>query len=170
TSTSAAQPFSAPLTPSGSPQDKKNAHAVAEKKVHPLVRSSVPAGTPLKGLNFFKDKSDPVAMADEEYPDWLWTILDKKDTKDNADSGDLFSKSKKQRRIAAKRLRKEQLANPELLTPKIPLYEQTVDLPSGDGTPEGAIQAISARDALTKSMRKKRRADIKEKNFLKAMG
>lgn len=23
-----------------------------------------------------KDKSDPVAMEDSEYPDWLWRILD----------------------------------------------------------------------------------------------
>jgi large subunit ribosomal protein L54 len=31
----------------------------------------------LKGLNFYKDKQDPVAMADEEYPAWLWGVLDK---------------------------------------------------------------------------------------------
>jgi hypothetical protein len=37
----------------------------------------VPAGTVLKGLNFYKDKQDPVAMADEEYPVWLWSVLDK---------------------------------------------------------------------------------------------
>jgi hypothetical protein len=33
-----------------------------------------------------------------------------------------------------------------------------------------AIEAMEARDALTKSMRKNRRAKIKEANFLKAMG
>ncbi|KAF1951943.1 hypothetical protein CC80DRAFT_480409 [Byssothecium circinans] len=171
TSTSAAQPFSAPITPAGSPQLKKDAAAVAEKKATPLVRSSVPAGTPLKGLNFLKDKSDPVAMADDEYPEWLWTILDRQEKKgEGAGAGDLFSKSKKQRRLAAKRLRKEQLANPELLVPKVPVYEQTVDLPASDGSLEGAVKAIEARDGLTKAMRGKRRADIKEKNFLKAMG
>jgi len=31
----------------------------------------------LKGLNFYKDKQDPVAMADEEYPAWLWGVLEK---------------------------------------------------------------------------------------------
>lgn len=31
----------------------------------------------MKGLNFYKDKQDPVAMADEEYPAWLWGVLDK---------------------------------------------------------------------------------------------
>lgn len=77
TSTSAAQPFSTPLYPSpettgvssksASPQSTKN---------KPKIVSSVPAGTPLKGLNYFKNKTDPVAMVDEEYPDWLWTVLD----------------------------------------------------------------------------------------------
>jgi large subunit ribosomal protein L54 len=48
----------------------------AKKKAPAAVaQSSVPAGTPLRGLNFFKDKSDPVAMEDSEYPDWLWTIV-----------------------------------------------------------------------------------------------
>ncbi|KAF2634341.1 hypothetical protein P280DRAFT_278232 [Massarina eburnea CBS 473.64] len=168
TSTSAAQPFSAPITPAASPQLKKEA---AEKKTTPLVRSAVPAGTPLKGLNFLKDKTDPVAMADEEYPEWLWSILDRQEKKgEGAAAGDLFSKSKKQRRVAAKRLRKEHLANPELLGPKIPVYEQTLDLPASDGTLDGSVKASDARDGLTKAMRGKRRADIKEKNFLKAMG
>jgi large subunit ribosomal protein L54 len=80
------------------------------------------------------------------------------------------AKSKKQRRVAAKALRKQQLMNPEALAPKIPLHEQTIDLPSGDGSLQGAIAAMEARDALTKSMRKNRRAKIKEANFLKAMG
>jgi len=53
----------------------------------------VPAGTVLKGLNFYKDKQDPVAMADEEYPAWLWKVLDK--TSGDAvgakvDEGDLY--------------------------------------------------------------------------------
>jgi large subunit ribosomal protein L54 len=80
------------------------------------------------------------------------------------------AKSKKQRRLAAKRLRKEQAMNPELLTPKVPIYEQTIDLPSGDGSLAGAVEAAGARGELTKAMRDKRRASIKEANFLKAMG
>lgn len=57
-----------------------------------------------------------------------------------------------------------------MLIPKVPLYEQTIDLPAGDGTLFGAVQAAEARDELTKAMRNKRRASIKEANFLKAMG
>jgi large subunit ribosomal protein L54 len=82
----------------------------------------------------------------------------------------LLAKSKKQRRLAAKRLRKEQLANPGMLVPKVPIYEQTIDLPAGDGSLEGAVKAAGAREELTKAMRNKRRANIKEANFLKAMG
>jgi large subunit ribosomal protein L54 len=172
TSTSAAQPFSAPLTPAPSPSIAKNAAKVADKKPTPLVKSSVAVGTPLKGLNFEKNKQDPVALADDEYPAWLWTILERQEgAKGDAGAvGDLFSKSKKQRRLAAKRLRKEQAMNPELLAPKVPLYEQTIDLPAGDGSLEGAVQAAGARGELTKAMRDKRRANIKEANFLKAMG
>jgi len=80
------------------------------------------------------------------------------------------AKSKKQRQRAAKALRKQALQNPESLAPKIPLYEQSIDLPSGDGTLQGAIEAGEARQGLTKAMRDKRRSKIKEANFLKAMG
>lgn len=56
-----------------------------------------------------------------------------------------------------------------MLQPKIPLYEQSVDLPRGDGTLSGAAEAAQARRDLTKAMRAKRRAKIKEDNFLKGM-
>lgn len=91
TSTGAAQPLSEPLTPAPSPEQKTQAADAAKKKVQPLVKSSIAAGTPLKGLNFEKNKQDPVALADEEYPDWLWTILDRQEKKgDQAGQGDLF--------------------------------------------------------------------------------
>ncbi|RKP38126.1 mitochondrial ribosomal protein L37-domain-containing protein [Dimargaris cristalligena] len=48
--------------------------AAPEKKPHPV--SITPEGTVLKGLNFSIDKKDPVAKKDEEYPEWLWTLLD----------------------------------------------------------------------------------------------
>ncbi|KAF1840577.1 uncharacterized protein K460DRAFT_381344 [Cucurbitaria berberidis CBS 394.84] len=170
TSTSAAQPLSEPLTPAASPDLKAQAAKAAEKKATPLVKSSIPAGQPLKGLNFLKNAQDPVALPDDEYPQWLWTILDRQEQKADAGAGDLFSKSKKQRRLAAKRLRKEQAMNPEMLIPKVPIYEQTIDLPVGDGSLDSAAKAADARDELTKAMRNKRRATIKEANFLKAMG
>jgi large subunit ribosomal protein L54 len=52
---------------------------------------------------------------------------------------------------------------------KVPLYEQSIDMPIGDGTVEGAMLAAAKRQELTKAMRGKRRATIKETNFLKTM-
>lgn len=85
-------------------------------------------------------------------------------------NGKFLAKSKKQRRLAAKALRKQQLLNPESLAPKVPLYEQSVDLPAGGQSVEEALEANKARQELTKAMRAKRRSGIKEANFLKAMG
>ncbi|CAK4032381.1 Hypothetical predicted protein [Lecanosticta acicola] len=170
TSKSAAQPFSTPETPSPHnldlPIDTKR-----QSKAPVKIQSSVPAGTVLKGLNFMKNKEDPVALDDKEYPDWLWSALEKSkpEATEGGAEGDLFSKSKKQRRIAAKALRKQQLLNPESLAPKVPLYEQTIDLPAGDGSVTGAKDARQARQELTKAMREKRRSKIKEANFLKEM-
>ncbi|KAJ2781614.1 hypothetical protein H4R18_002758 [Coemansia javaensis] len=45
----------------------------AAKKV---PASSAVDGTVLKGLNIYKEGKDPVALKDEEYPAWLWTLLD----------------------------------------------------------------------------------------------
>lgn len=72
--------------------------------------------------------------------------------------------------MAAKRLRKQAMLNPDLLAPKVPVYEQSVDLPAGDGSVQGSLKADKAREDLTKAMREKRRKAIKEANFLKAMG
>lgn len=32
----------------------------------------------LKGINYLKNRDDPVALKEEEYPEWLWRCLDKK--------------------------------------------------------------------------------------------
>ena len=91
TSTAAAQPFSEPLTPAPPAELKTQASQAAKKKVTPLVKSSIAAGTPLKGLNFEKNKQDPVALHDDEYPEWLWTILTRQEKlAEGAGMGDLF--------------------------------------------------------------------------------
>lgn len=41
------------------------------KKKRKKVISSCPPGTILKGLNYLKDRSDPIALEDSEYPSWL---------------------------------------------------------------------------------------------------
>jgi large subunit ribosomal protein L54 len=48
---------------------------------------------PLKGLGYFKGKDPPMAMEDNEYPDWLWGLLDsvKKASKGGEEiAGDAF--------------------------------------------------------------------------------
>lgn len=91
TSTSAAQPFSTPLTPAQGVADLPNPSETGKQAVK--VQSSVPAGTVLKGLNFMKNKQDPVAMEDSEYPPWLWTVLNQRGDVANSagdTEGDLF--------------------------------------------------------------------------------
>ncbi|RIA96056.1 mitochondrial ribosomal protein L37-domain-containing protein [Glomus cerebriforme] len=62
------------------------------------IQSSVPAGTILKGLNFHKDGADPIALPDDDYPNWLWEILDKE--KDEQLRNNVYSRQhhKKQRK------------------------------------------------------------------------
>ncbi|KAK4229524.1 mitochondrial ribosomal protein L37-domain-containing protein [Podospora fimiseda] len=150
--------------------------AVSGDKPAPL--SSCPAGTVLSGLTYFKGQSDPVALPDEAYPPWLWKCLDAKEdtTKSNdAEAADEYSKSKKQRRLAAKRARDAQaklLASGDLeaLAPKVPLSKQSINLPGGaSGKLEDALAAADSRENLRKAMRKERRQHIKESNYLKSM-
>ncbi|KAK1776146.1 mitochondrial ribosomal protein L37-domain-containing protein [Copromyces sp. CBS 386.78] len=143
-----------------------------------LSISSCPAGTKLNGLNYFKNKNDPVALPDEEYPEWLWRCLEvqkKTDDAVDADAGDEFSKSKKQRRLAMKRARTLEAklmasGDLEALAPKIPLQKQSVNLPGAvNGGVQDAVLADEKREELRKAMRKERKAKIKETNYLKAM-
>ncbi|KAH9445676.1 hypothetical protein MJO28_012470 [Puccinia striiformis f. sp. tritici] len=53
------------------PQEKKTTQA----KKTGLV-STIPEGSPIKGLAYIKGESDPIAKADGEYPSWLWTLLE----------------------------------------------------------------------------------------------
>ncbi len=59
-----------------------------------LPVSAAPAGTPLKGLNHIKGKDDPVALPEDEYPEWLWRCLDsnKEEGATKAGEGDEFCK------------------------------------------------------------------------------
>lgn len=55
----------------------------------PGVRRSIcPEGTILTGLNFMKGGLDPVAMKDEDYPEWLWSCLDVKEKKSSGVADD----------------------------------------------------------------------------------
>jgi large subunit ribosomal protein L54 len=85
------------------------------------------------------------------------------------------AKSKKLRRAAAKRQRKleaKMLASGDMsaLQPKIPLTQQSIDLPANEeGTIEGALEAEAKRKELRSALREERRKKIKETNYLKSM-
>ncbi|KAK3694760.1 mitochondrial ribosomal protein L37-domain-containing protein [Podospora appendiculata] len=140
--------------------------------------SSCVEGTILHGLNFLKGREDPVALPDAAYPEWLWRCLEvQKKTSEATDAnlGDEFSKSKKQRRLAAKRTRTSEAkmlasGDMEALAPKIPLSKQSINLPgSEDGSLADAMVAAGKREDLRRAMRKERKAKIKEDNYLKTM-
>lgn len=87
----------------------------------------------------------------------------------------LPAKSKKLRRAAAKRQKKLEarlLASGDMsaLEPKIPLTQQSIDLPANEeGTIEGALEAEEKRQELRAALRDERRKKIKETNYLKSM-
>lgn len=56
------------------------------KKRPPKPLSSCVQGTTLRGLNVLKSGQDPIALADEEYPTWLWQILEAEQTTPSADA------------------------------------------------------------------------------------
>lgn len=72
------------LTPDASANTKATSEYVNPTPVTdpttPRIKSAAPAGTVLKGLGFLQNKPQPIALPDEEYPSWLWKLLD-------ADSG-----------------------------------------------------------------------------------
>lgn len=89
TSTSAAQPFSTPFTPTPSSLGISSKTAPLDSDGKSRTKSSVKAGTPLRGLGFIKGKEAPIAKEDSEYPEWLWGLLDKDKWKEEqSDKGD----------------------------------------------------------------------------------
>ncbi|KAJ4003426.1 hypothetical protein NW752_011877 [Fusarium irregulare] len=144
----------------------------------PVPRSQCVAGTVLTGLNYTKGGQDPVAKHDDEYPEWLWNCLDvlKRDA-DAADegAGDEFSKSKKQRKLAAKRQKAHEAkllaeGNLEALAPKVPIQHQSINILGEENKGvDHNVEAAQKREELKRAMRKERKAKIKETNYLKSM-
>jgi large subunit ribosomal protein L54 len=77
--------------------------------------------------------------------------------------------------VAAKQKRKREArllaaGNTEALVPKVPLQQQTIDLPwNEEGSVDGAMETMGKRGEVTRAMRVERRGKIKEANFLKTM-
>jgi large subunit ribosomal protein L54 len=51
------------------------------------VKSSCPAGTVLPGINYLKNQEPVIALQDEEYPPWLWTLLKPKQIPEDGPGG-----------------------------------------------------------------------------------
>ena len=66
------QPFS---TPQFAPATLVKAAKIPKKG--PRIPSRVPGGGVLQGLGYTKAKPNILAKEDDEYPPWLWTLLDK---------------------------------------------------------------------------------------------
>ncbi|KAF2674222.1 hypothetical protein BT63DRAFT_419528, partial [Microthyrium microscopicum] len=158
----AAEPFTIPAAMSPSARAGP-APVVAEKKTPgPSVVSSIPAGTVLKGINIYKDKQDPVAMEDHEYPDWLWGVLDEikgAPAKGSKAEAKLNKKSKKSKRGQDK----------VATAVEIPIHQQSIDLPVSDGSDESIAAYQGELKQITMALRAERRAKIKEDNFLRGM-
>ncbi|KAL8714410.1 MAG: hypothetical protein Q9220_001743 [cf. Caloplaca sp. 1 TL-2023] len=188
TSTSAAQPFSTPFTPSPQntpiPETSSSIPSPSSSQQPKPPKSSLSAGTPLKGLAFLKNKEPPVAKEDSEYPDWLWGLVPGDGGKEGGEEGgkgggDAFSKSAKQRRLAARLARNTSLdpSSSVISSPQtVPLHEQSIDLPAAHANRwgrnidrEAGEKARGAREELGRAMRGGRRKGIKEANFLRGM-
>ena len=75
--------------------------------------------------------------------------------------------AKRKRALEAKLLAE---GNIEALAPKVPLHEQSVNLPGEEGgSLETNLEAQQARMALKRAMRITRKAKIKESNYLQSM-
>ena len=49
--------------------------------------SSCPPGTALTGLNYLKGQSSVIALPDEDYPPWLWKLLEPRNLVDDGPGG-----------------------------------------------------------------------------------
>ena len=64
----------------------------------------------MKGLNIYKDGKDPVAKADKDYPEWLWTLLAPKQNADETEKLSIaylrmLSQAKIKRNALAKKIK-----------------------------------------------------------------
>ncbi|KAF8479336.1 mitochondrial ribosomal protein L37-domain-containing protein [Russula ochroleuca] len=61
--------------------------AAAELPATGSARSSCAPNTVMEGINYLKDQRPVLALPDEEYPAWLWTLLDKSELPDDGPGG-----------------------------------------------------------------------------------
>lgn len=155
----------------------------------PSLPSAAPPGTVLKGVSIFKDKADPVALQDNEYPPWLFKLLDDPSIASSSSlaSIEMAGMSKGEARAAQKRqskiLRAAQLAKEkaeakaaERAAAKAGTAEVTKDT---DAEQEAALspeekrsksmtKAAQDETARRKALRRANKDSIKARNFVSA--
>ncbi|KAH0829268.1 hypothetical protein AYO21_05679 [Fonsecaea monophora] len=156
------QPLSEQHTPSTSTAKTSGPISTKDSKAPAKLKSSIPGGKELRGLGYTKAKPKVMAMEDDEYPEWLWKLLDEKRLGTDAEKVDLAAMTKKQRL----RYEKKQERLLKDLPKVIPVHEQSKDL-TGPG--DDAVISLQRRQEVTKSARSARRRSIRESNFLKSM-
>lgn len=83
------------------------ANEASKEVAKPKVVSSVQAGTVLKGCNVRKNGEDPVALADEEYPAWLWEVLDPEIQKAKLEADPIMAARKQRRELNRKKIKEQ---------------------------------------------------------------
>lgn len=83
------------------------ANVASQEAAKPKVVSSVPAGTILKGCNVRKNGEDPKALADEEYPAWLWEVLDPEIQKAKLEADPIKAARKQRRELNRKKIKEQ---------------------------------------------------------------
>lgn len=182
--TATSQPFSSPFFPKERsnaaflPTDAEAAAAATTISLPTASKprkltSSIPGGQPLLALNYLKNPSKPLlAKEDDDYPPWLWTLLDS-----SAPSTSLTSSSPTSNEIVPEDLQKmnkkarakyeRKMARlREGIEKPIPVHEQSRDLTS-EG--EGAVESLERRIEVTRSARAARRKELRQSNFLRTM-
>ena len=74
----ASHPFSTPLSPQSPTNIERGQGAVSTTVAQPtpVIRGSLPGGAELQGLGYLKATPKVYAKEDDEYPTWLWGLLD----------------------------------------------------------------------------------------------
>ena len=76
TSPSSSRPFSMSPSPQSPTDSEQGALQKTRSQPTPVVRGSLPGGAELHGLGYLKSTPKVYAKEDDEYPTWLWRLLD----------------------------------------------------------------------------------------------
>ena len=156
---------------------------VSESANNAEAPSAAPAGTVFTGLSIYKDKPDPVARPESEYPPWLFSLLDDPAIKSSKTVGagdvDTTGMSKGEARAALKRsakaarqaAKKQAVAEAREAARRArrgePLEEKREEVQEDKG-PSTPAEAFEIELRQRRELRKKNRASIKAANFVKS--